>query len=155
MFKTIFQSSLPRHRRKYSDQREGAAVVEAAICIPVVIILMLGTLEVCSGLYLAESLTVCAYEAARAGVRRRTTAQDVYDRAVEVLESRNVALPTGETGELSGIVIEPSNFEDLKALDEIRVTITANTSGNSLYIFDSFFNRNIQASVAMVREFDE
>ena len=116
---------------------------------------MLGTLEVCSGLYLSESLTICAYEAARAGVRRRTTEQDVYDRAIEVLAARRVTLPADEDGNPVGILIEPSSFDSLKALDEIRVTITANTSGNSLYIFDSLFNRNIRASVSMVREFDE
>lgn len=125
------------------------------MCIPVVIILMLGTLEVCSGIYLAESLTICSYEACRAGVRRRATYDDVYARAVEALADRNVTLPTNDDGESVGIVIEPSDFSTLKSLDPIKVTITAPTAGNSLYIFDTLVNRNLTASVSMVREFDE
>lgn len=116
---------------------------------------MLGTLEVCSGIYLSESLSVCAYEAARIGVRRRATADDVYARAVEALADRQVVLPTNAAGKVTGITIEPANFSGLSALDPIRVTISAPTSGNSLYIFDSFLNRTITTSVSMVREFDE
>ena len=143
-----------RQRRSRTD-REGAAVVETALCIPLVILLMLGTLEVCSGIYLSESLSVSAYEAARIGVRRRATAQDVYARAVEALADRNVVLPTDGAGNPYGITIEPASFVGLDALDPIKVTISAPTSGNSLYIFDSFLNRTISTSVSMVREFDE
>ena len=54
---------------------------------------MLGTLEVCSGIYLSESLSVCAYEAARIGVRRRATADDIahklgYDDALGLIGLR-------------------------------------------------------------------
>lgn len=154
MFQPLIQRALPRRHRR-ANQRDGAAVVEAAFCIPVILIMMMGTLEVCSGLYLSESLTVCAYEATRAGVRRGKTADDVYDRAVEVLAQRNITLPTGGDGKLEGVVIEPGDFSSLKALDEIRVTITASTSGNSLYVFNTLFNRDISASCAMVREFDD
>ncbi len=116
---------------------------------------MLGTLEVCSGIYLSESLSVCAYEATRIGVRRRATAEDVYARAVEALADRQVVLPTNAAGNVYGITIEPASFSGLSALDPIKVTISAPTSGNSLYIFDSFLNRTITTSVSMVREFDE
>ena len=151
MFKTLIQTALPARHRRRRDERSGTAVVEAALCIPLIILLMLGTLEVCAGIFLAESLTVCAYEAARAGVRRRSTAEDVRERALEALSDRHVTLIDAD----ESINVEPSDFDDLNALDEIRVTITAPTAGNSLYIFDTFVNRNITASVSMVREFDE
>jgi Flp pilus assembly protein TadG len=141
-------------RRRKSD-RKGAAVVEAALCIPIVIVLMMGTLEVCAGIYLSESLTVCAYEAARAGVRRRADYDDVYDRAVEALADRLVTLPTDSAGTVTGIVINPTDFSTLSELDPITVTITAPTAGNSLYIFDTLVNRNVTSSVTMVREFDD
>lgn len=142
-------------RRRPGEGRQGVAAVEAAFCIPVVVILMMGTLEVCSGIFLSESLTVSAYEACRAGIRRRSTAEDVYDRAVEVLAERNVSMPTDDNGDPVGITIEPSDFSELDALDPIKITITAPTSGNSIYIFDSFYDRSVTVSVSMVREFDE
>lgn len=164
MFQSLVQSALPLNKRNrrvlrlpVRDRRDrsGAAVVEAAFCIPIVIILMLGTLEVCSGIYLAESIKVSAYEAVRVGVRRRATAEQVYERAMEALKDRQVSLPRNASGQELGVIVTPANFSGLKSLDPIRVTITAPTRGNSMYIFDTLYNRNVTASVSMVREFDE
>ena len=127
--------------------RSGVAAVEAALCIPLILILMLGTLEITSGLYLRESLSVCSFEACRTGTRRRSTAADVQARATEVLADRGV---TGAT-----VTITPSNFDTLGALDPFTVEISAPTAGNSIFVFDNLANRTIQSSVTMVREFDD
>jgi hypothetical protein len=141
----------PNARRR--RRRGGGAAVEAAFCFPLIIILMMGTLEICAGIYLKESLTVCAYEGVRAGIHRRSTAEDVRERVLEMLEDRHITIPGGSSGQ--GLEIIPSDFSDLNALDPITVRLTAPTAGNSLYIFDSLVNRNVSASVTMVREFDE
>lgn len=129
--------------------------MEAAFCFPVIIILMMGTLEICAGIFLKESLTLCAYEGVRAGIHRRSSAEDVMDRVLEMLEDRQITIPEGAGGTPQGIEIIPSDFSDLNALDPITVRIIAPTAGNSLYIFDSLVDRNVSASVTMVREFDE
>ena len=127
--------------------RSGAAVVEAAICFPLILLLTLGTLEITSGLYLRESLSVCCFEACRVGTRRGATANDVQARAEEVLADRGI---TGAT-----VVLTPNNFDSLNSLDTFSVQITAPTAGNSIFIFDNLTNRSIQSSVTMIREFDE
>jgi Flp pilus assembly protein TadG len=127
--------------------REGAAAVEAAICIPVVIVLMLGTLEISAGIYLKESLTVAAYEGARAGVKRRATFEDVQLRCQEVLNARSV---TGAT-----VVVTPTDFSSLNALDPVTVRVTAPSAGNCVMIFDHMVNRDVSAEVIMAREFTE
>lgn len=136
-------------------RREGGAAVEAALCFPLIIMLMMGTLEICAGIYLKESLTLCAYEGVRAGIHRRSNAEDVRERVLEMLEDRQITIPEDSGGAFQGIEIIPSDFSDLKALDPITVRITVQTAGNSLYIFDSLVNRDVSASVTMVREFDE
>ena len=113
----------------------------------------MGTLEVCAGLYLKESLTVCAFEGVRVGVHRRATAEDVIARAEQALADRQVTIPDNDPD--LGITITPSDFSSLKALDPITIQIVAPTAGNSLYIFDSLVNRNVTATVTMVREFDD
>ena len=139
-----------RARRRHA--RGGAAAVEAAFCMTFILIpLMMGTLEVCSGIYLQESLTVCAYEGVRAGIGRRSTAEDVQARVALALEDRNIVI----ADDVAGVVITPSNFDSLNALDPVTVTITVRTAGNSLFIFDTVWNRDVSASVTMVREFDE
>ncbi len=116
---------------------------------------MMGTLEICAGIYLKESLTLCAYEGVRAGIHRRSTAEDVMERVLEMLEDRLITIPEDSGGSPQGIEIIPSDFSGLNALDPITVRITAPTAGNSLYIFDSLVNRDVAVSVTMVREFDE
>jgi hypothetical protein len=133
--------------------REGGAAVEAAICFPLIVLIMMGTLEACAGIYLKESITICAFEGARVGVRRRGTAEEVRETVLAALADRQVTIP-GDDASL-GITITPEDFSELEALDQITIQIVAPTAGNSLYIFDSFVNRNVSCSVTMVREFDE
>ena len=133
--------------RRNRPIRNGEAAVEAALCIPVVILVMFGTLETCSGIFLNESLKIVAYEGARVGVRRGATFASVQERCEEVLAARNV------TG--AAITISPSNFESLAALEPITVTVTAPYAGNSALAFSIFELRDSTASVAMMREFDD
>ena len=140
----------PLHRRSRLNartERSGVAAVEAAICFPLIILLMLGTLEITAGLYLRESLSVCSFEACRIGTRRGATVDAVQARAEEVLADRGV------TG--AKIVITPGDFEPLSALDHISVEISAPTAGNSIFIFDNLADRTIFSKVTMIREFDD
>ena len=136
-----------RTRRRRRCRRDGAAAVEAAICFPLIILLMLGTLEISAGLYVKESLSVCCFEGCRIGTRRGATAGDVEARTIEVLASRNIVGAT--------IEVIPDNFSGLSELDNISVRITAPTAGNSIFIFDNLANRSIQSQVTMIREFDD
>lgn len=132
------------HRR--ADCRAGVAAVECAFCIPIVILLMFGTLETCSGIFLKESLTVAAFEGARVGVRRGATPQLVQEQVQAILELRQVVD--------AEVLVEPADFSGLSALDPITVVVRAPTRGNSLYIFDFLVDREVSAEVSMVREFD-
>lgn len=131
--------------------RRGAAAVEAAFCFPLIIILMMGTLEICAGIYLKESVSICAFEGCRVGIRRRSTRNQVIARVKEVLADRQVVLPNDSAIE----VLPDVDWSTLNELDQITVRITAPTAGNSLYIFDSLVNRNVVSQVTMVREFNE
>ena len=126
---------------------KGAAAVEAALCIPAVIILMFGTLETCSSIFLSESLKIVAYEGARVGVRRGATAERVSARCQEILTARQV---TGAT-----ITVVPTDFSELDALEPISVTVSAPYNGNSRFVFSVFGGRTNDATVSMMREFDD
>ena len=85
IFQYIMFSSIRKRRAK---GRRGAATVEFAICLPVLVILTIGTLDVCSMLFLKESITLAAYEGARRGVQRNRTNADATDRVIEFLDER-------------------------------------------------------------------
>ena len=144
---TITSKATTKRSLLRRNRRRGAAAVEAAFCIPMLFIVMFGTLETCSGIFLAEAIKVSCYEGCRVGVRRRATRDDVIDQVNNVLDARGI---TGAT-----ISVGPETFAGMDALDPITVHITAPTAGNSLYIFDFFAGRSISAEVSMVKEFDE
>lgn len=142
-----------RSRSNRRSNRRGGAVVEAAFCIPLIIVIMMGTLEVCSAIYMYESLKIAAFEGIRMGIRRGGTPQEVATRANEVLTARGIVIPTNNSQ--FGVKVTPSSFTGLKAMDPIKVTITAPAVPNSLFAYSTFINQSIKAEVTMVREFDD
>ena len=132
---------------KTKRRRQGVAAVEAALCLPVVLILMLGTLEICSGIFLRESLKIASFEGARAGVRRQSTPDQVRTTVTEVLQARGV--------QGAQIEIVPNSFDGLDALSPIAVTVTAPAEGNSAFNLNFLTGRTVNARTTMLREFDE
>jgi Flp pilus assembly protein TadG len=144
---TAYRRSPQRAARR---SRKGAAVVEAALCIPVIVILMLGTVEVSSRFYLKESLTIAAYEGARTGAKRRATNAQVIQRVEDILAARNVDLGASGT-----ITVTPNDLTTLNALDPLTVTVTCPPAGNCSMVFDGIVaTSNMTATVKIAREFD-
>ena len=150
MFRTKTNSERPVATCRGRKDRDGLAAVEAAFCIPVLVILMFGTLEICAGIYLRESITVAAYEGVRAGIGRGTDAKDIRAAVDQVLADRNITL--GDTGK---ILIRPESFINIKALDPVSVEISVPTKNNVLFAFSHMVNRTVRARAVMYREFDE
>ncbi len=135
-------------RRWMGERRRGAAAVECALCIPVVVVLMIGTLSVCSDIYLKETLTVAAFEGARSAVRRRATPEIAQASAENILNSRGIVNGT--------VTITPDDFSELRAMDEVTVLVTAPVEGNSFFSWNAVLpTRFVSARVTMVREFDD
>ena len=126
----------------------GAAAVECAFCVPLVILLMFGTLSVCSDMYLKQTLTIAAFEGARTGVRRHGNRQGVEAAVQNILDARGVVD--------AEITIVPEDFTTLNALDEIEVQVAVPAKDNTFYAWGLLGSgREIAAKVVMAREFDE
>lgn len=165
MFSRLNKSSRAHvvHCSKSRSTRSGSAAVECALCLLVLVPIIFGTLETCAGILVQQSLTVSAFEGVRGGVGRGTTNADILIRTAQVLEFREVTLGEASTTEFAqpgakhGIFLETRDglpVEELNALDPITVRIIAPAAGNATPIFDHLIDRNIEASVTMVREFD-
>ena len=128
--------------------RRGAAAVECALCIPVVVVLMIGTLSVCSDMYLKETLTVAAFEGARTGVRRRATAAMSEAAAQNILDARGIVDAT--------VTVTPDDLSTLNAMDAVTVMVVAPVEGNTFFSWNAIMpTRYVSARVTMVREFDD
>ena len=160
--KTNPTKSVPTGRRR---ARRGAAVAEAAFCIPVIIILMFGTLEICAGYNLKESLTIAAYEGARFGARHRQIENvnagpalaDVNSYIIEFLGERGVTVTADdivvETQDETGARTALTTLAGREVLTPIVVTVSASTAGNSTFVFSNLADRRLSATVAFASEF--
>lgn len=130
--------------RPTTRRRGGTAVIELAVCLPVIILLVFGSIEAASFIFLKQSLSAAAYEAAREAIRNTSNNTISEARATNVLDARSVkdytiSFPNGE----SGTAIRGS---------EIVVLVTAPTQANSPLAGQFVANRQLTARVVMVKE---
>ena len=129
------------------ESRKGTAATEFALVIPVLLILTFGTIEICSAMFLRQTLKIASYEGARTAVRKRSTTADVQDVVTDFLASRDV------TGGSVTIDVDPARTQILLP---ITVTVNAPINGNSI-LPNGFYtwmrNRNISSATCMYKEF--
>ena len=124
--------------------RRGAALVEFAICLPVLVLIVLGSIEAASAIFVRQGLVVAAYEASREAARRDGTTSNATARATAILSQRNI--------NSAAIQITPNNLSDVKRGEPITVQIVAGMKANSPFFGKVIQDRNVTVSTTMVRE---
>ena len=125
-------------------QRRGIATVELALVLPVMLILVLGTIEVCQRIFLRQSSLLVAYEGARLAARSITSSQEVKARCNEMLTQRRV---TGGTVE-----IIPENLLALAPGELFTIRVTVPWASNSPTRFVLQDQGTVSVDVHMLRE---
>ena len=137
----------PVRRFARNARRRGAAVVEFAIVLPALIALTIGTIDICSMLFLTESVKLAAYEGARRGVGRDRTNADVIARVQEFLDERGI-IYTGNPCTFSS-----PDFGTADTLENVTVTVTVPCDGNLLIPSVMFAGMNLSADVTLRKEY--
>lgn len=127
-----------------SNQRQGAATVELAVCLPLLIIVVLGSLASTSMIFVRSAVVQSAYEAIKEAVRNDGDLDVATQRATAVLTFRNITP--------NSIVFNPANVTDQIRGTPITVTITANAQSNGLFSVGALSGRTIQATATMLKE---
>lgn len=125
--------------------RRAVAATELAVCLPVLLLLVLGMIESCTMIFLKQSLTVAAYEGVREALEPAAVAADVNACCTRVLADRGVNSPT--------IVVSPANFETLATGEYITVTVSAPADANAVVPAGFFRGKTLSASATMMKEF--
>ena len=115
--------------------------------LPVLITLTIGTMDVCTALFLKESAVLAAYEGARQGVGRGNTNQDVIDRVEGFLNERNIQF------EDDAVSISSPGFDTADTLENVTVTVSIPSAGNMLVPTQMFGDIMITTSVTMLKEY--
>jgi Flp pilus assembly protein TadG len=133
-----------KRRAPRKPNSRGVAAAELAVCLPVVVLIVIATIEACSALFLKQSLTVAAYEGARTALADRTIPGSVQAAANQILTDRKVKGAT--------VTVSPANIASLQPGDYIDITVSAPCNSNSVVPTTFYRGRTLQATASMMVE---
>ena len=122
----------------------GVAAAELAVCLPVIVLLVIATIEACSMVFLKQSLTVAAYEGVRTALVQGATPASIEAKCDQILSERRV--------QGAKVSVSTANIAALNAGDYLDVTITAPCDRNSIVPNTFYRGRNLSAKATMMIE---
>lgn len=120
------------------------AAVEAAVAMPMLVLLVFGSIELADGIFLKQALSVAAYEGARAASRPGGTSAQGELRIDEVLAARGISDYT--------LVIAPEATPQTPPATELSVHLSAPSSSISWSPLRLLSGRTIEKTIYMVRQ---
>jgi Flp pilus assembly protein TadG len=130
--------------KRFRGKRLGAAAVEFAVCLPLIILIVAGSIEGASLLFLRQALIQSSYEGVKVAIKQDANNSQVNNVAQAVTDGRR----------LNGVTVEtiPSDITSVPQGEFIRVRVSAPTSGNSLFFNGVFTLPSVTAEAVMVKE---
>lgn len=151
---------MPRCLSRPKKNRSGAAAVELAISLPVLVMLLFGTIETCTMIFLQQSLEIAAYEGARVAILPKVQASDVEATVNQILSARRVnSARVGVTllrysdEQSTWENLNQANFQEAPFGTFIRVDVAASCSANAVFNLSFFGGRELTGSAAFMKEF--
>lgn len=130
--------------RRRLGPRRAAAAAELAICLPLLVMLMLASIEACTMIFLDHSLSIAAYEGARVAIAYDATSTKVHDRCDEMIEARDIEGAT--------VSLTPANVATVPRGERVSVTVTAPCDSNMIIPAWFFGGRALSATTVMIKE---
>lgn len=130
-------------RKRNAGKLYGVAVVELAICMPILVLFAFGTISANSMIYFKQSLKITAYEGARVSLLPESSTPKVIAQCERILAQRRIKGAT--------VSVTP----DIVSADEgdvITVSIEAPCGENGLLASLFFAGSKYTASVSMMKE---
>jgi TadE-like protein len=124
--------------------RRAAAAAELAICLPLIVFLLLASLEACSMIFLDHSLTIASYEGVRVAINYDGNNADVITRCNEIIAERDV--------DDASIAISPANVSTVNRGTPITITVSAPCDANALLPTWFYGGKTLTCSTTMVKE---
>ena len=135
-----------RQNSRFKANRRGGALVEFAFCAPILILMVLATIEACTMTFLQQSLEITAYEGARTAILPSSDLNNVLGVCQQILDDRGIQGAT--------ITVTPSSFESTTEGTYIKVEVSAPCGPNSVASNWYFGSRTLVGEVEMMRELD-
>jgi hypothetical protein len=133
------------HSTPTRHQRSAVVTVELSIVLPVLMILVIGIVESCNLFYIKQSLTISAYEGARAAIVKDMPVGSINVRSNQVLTDRKIASGT--------VLVTPTTPSTAAYGSYITVKVEAPYNSNSLIPGWLFGGITLRSSVKMMKEY--
>lgn len=143
-YATMISRATKKIARRARPHRKATAVIELAICLPVLVLLAFASLEGANMLFLRQATVQASYEAAKAAAKANGSQQLGETRATELLAARRVAA--------SSITFTPNNVDELDKGVPFTVTIRVPGSARSITGIGPFNGSVIEAQATMSKE---
>ena len=130
------------HRK--SLNRRGAATVELALCLPMLLLIAFGAVEGASMIFLKQALVQSAYEGAKVAIKPNATNADIAAATQSVLGGRSLTNAV--------VTINPTNIGSAERGDLIIITVSAPSDANSVFPFGPFQGRTVSSDAVMIKE---
>jgi Flp pilus assembly protein TadG len=132
-------------RTKSGRCRQGAAVVELAVSLPVILVVLFGILEISNSVALRKSLVVAAYEGSLVAILPGATASDVQSAVTQVVTDRGV--------NVTQINVSPADLLTAPKGTLITVDVVAQYDDNC-FVFSGLFNSvPLHGTATFIKEF--
>ncbi len=125
-------------------RKRGVAAAEMALCLPLIVLLVLASLEACSMIFLNHGLAIASYESVRIAINYDGTNADVTSRYQEIIDSRNIEDAT--------IQLNPVDCSQVPRGETIAVTVSAPCDSNALIPPWFFGGQTLFSTTTMVKE---
>jgi TadE-like protein len=133
------------HRRSSpAASRRAAAAAELAICLPLLVMLLLASLEACSMIFLDHGLTIASYEGVRVAINYDGTNSAVLAKCNEIINDRGIAG--------ANISLNPSNVANVPRGEPISITVSAPCDANAILPPWYYGGKTLTATTVMVKE---
>jgi hypothetical protein len=107
-------------RKSNLRNRRGGATIEFAISLPLLLIVIFGSIDICERIFFKQSVSLVAYEGARLATRRSATSANVIARCQQMMRERRI-----DNGE---VILSPGTIDNLPPTTPITLIIRANRS---------------------------
>lgn len=137
----MFNKTTTRQSRRNT---RGAAVIEFAVCLPLIVLIVFGGIEAANMLFLRQTMVQAAYEGVKTAVKVDGTSASAIASAQAVVDGRDI--------QNVSVTIEPSDLSTVARGEIVEIRVSAPGDDNSLFPFGPFAGKEVSASAFMVKE---
>ncbi len=134
----------PPFRHRHAGARRAAAAAELAICLPLLVMLVLASIEACTMIFLDHGLTIASYEGVRVAINFDGNNTDVLARCDEIINQRSI--------DGANVTINPADVSVVPRGQPIAVTVSAPCDSNAIIPPWFYGGRTLSVTTTMVKE---